>query len=178
MRRLLSGRPWFVDAVRPSGPSQPHQPPVPPPSLPDDAPSVLKDLQAELLHLPHLEPTSLLVSRPILPPSALALPEKQAQGRRKRGGTYAGESVFEDGASGLWSWVLLAQVKEGTENRGGIESVVRAVRKTLLLREPPLPLPPNHKRRLHNGWAMVDAGDFAVHILSKEARERYFGHWA
>jgi ribosomal silencing factor RsfS len=27
---------------------------------------------------------------------------------------------------------------------------------------------------MHNGWAMVDAGNFAVHILSKEARQKYF----
>ena len=88
------------------------------------------------------------------------------------------------------------QLKEGAENRGGVESVVRVVRKSvsnvnrpslpfarlwytqLLSRDPPLSLPPNHKGRLHNGWAMVDAGDFAVHILSAEAKERYFGHWA
>jgi len=72
---------------------------------------------------------------------------------------------------------MLAQVKEGTENRGGIESVVRAVRKSLLSGDPPISLPLNDKRRLHNGWAMVDAGDFAIHILSREAKERYFGHW-
>jgi ribosomal silencing factor RsfS len=40
--------------------------------------------------------------------------------------------------------------------------------------EPPLPLAPNSKRRMHYGWAMVDAGDFAVHVLSKAAREKYF----
>jgi ribosomal silencing factor RsfS len=38
--------------------------------------------------------------------------------------------------------------------------------------EPPLGL--NSKERKHNGWAMVDAGYFAVHVLSKEAREKYF----
>jgi ribosomal silencing factor RsfS len=27
---------------------------------------------------------------------------------------------------------------------------------------------------MDNGWAMVDAGDFAVHVLSKDAREKYF----
>lgn len=46
--------------------------------------------------------------------------------------------------------------------------------KQLLSVEPPLPLPPNSKRRTHNGWALIDAGDFAVHILSKEAREKYW----
>ena len=85
-------------------------------------------------------------------------------------------------------------MKEGTENKGAIESVVRAVRKSvrvtklffsytkltvysqLLAVEPPLPIPPKSKRRMQNGWAMVDAGDFAVHIISKAAREKYFGN--
>jgi hypothetical protein len=111
----------------------------------------------------------------------------------------------------LWSWIVMAQVidiavlhatsssnhsspqvKEGTENKGAIESVVRVVRKTvrskfnqylrksmyallqLLGVRPPLPIPPNAKQRVNNGWAMIDAGSFAVHVLSKQARERYF----
>lgn len=44
----------------------------------------------------------------------------------------------------------------------------------LLTHLPPLPLPPNIKRRVNGGWAMIDAGDFAVHIVSKEAREKFF----
>ena len=44
----------------------------------------------------------------------------------------------------------------------------------LLTADPPLPLPPNSKRRVNGGWAMIDAGDFAIHIVSKEAREKYF----
>lgn len=28
---------------------------------------------------------------------------------------------------------------------------------------------------MHNGWAMIDAGDFAVHVVSKEVRDKYFG---
>lgn len=44
----------------------------------------------------------------------------------------------------------------------------------LLKVNPPLPLPPNSKQRMHNGWAMIDAGNFAVHIMSKDARQKYF----
>jgi ribosomal silencing factor RsfS len=75
---------------------------------------------------------------------------------------------------GLWSWVVVAQVKEGTENRGAIESVVRVIRKTLLGHEPPFLLPPKSRRQAGTGWVMIDAGPFAVHVLSKDARERYF----
>jgi ribosomal silencing factor RsfS len=27
---------------------------------------------------------------------------------------------------------------------------------------------------MYNGWAMIDAGNFAVHIMSKQTREKYF----
>jgi ribosomal silencing factor RsfS len=41
--------------------------------------------------------------------------------------------------------------------------------------EPPIHLPKKAQTNTHDGWAMVDAGEFAVHILSAKARERYFG---
>ncbi|KAG1827002.1 uncharacterized protein BJ212DRAFT_1309802 [Suillus subaureus] len=113
------------------------------------------------------------VERPVTalpgPPLHRTLPK----GRRKRGRTYSGEGLVEE-PGGIWDWVVTAQVKEGTENRGSIEAVVRQVRKTLLSMDPPLPLPPNSKRRMLNGWAMIDAGKFAVHILSRDARRKYF----
>lgn len=70
----------------------------------------------------------------------------------------------------------MAQVKEGTEKRGALQSVFRLVRKELLSANPPLPLPPNRKTRLQeeDGWRMIDAGEFAVHIVSRAAREKYF----
>ena len=84
-------------------------------------------------------------------------------------------------------------MKEGTESRGAIEAVVRVVRKSvsghaervdsttaltcspqLLQSSPPVTLPPNSKRRTNDGWTMIDAGDFAVHVLSQKARARFF----
>lgn len=126
--RLFSSLPWFVDSRPTSVPQllRPHPPPVP-----NDAPAVLKDLRDDLSRIPHLDPASILISRPVTPPSVLPLPLKSAQGRRKRGATYSGESAYDDDSNGLWSWVILAQVKEGTENRGSVESVVRAVRKSV-----------------------------------------------
>jgi hypothetical protein len=44
----------------------------------------------------------------------------------------------------------------------------------LLSMDPPLQLPRKNRKDIHDGWAMVDAGEFAVHILSAEARRRYF----
>ncbi len=84
-------------------------------------------------------------------------------------------------------------MKEGTENRGAIESVVRQVRQSvrvhacsastitiesiahlqLLKEDPPVALPPR-RREIRDGWAMIDAGDFAVHVLSKTARAKFF----
>ncbi|KAJ6630710.1 hypothetical protein B0H10DRAFT_1753734, partial [Mycena sp. CBHHK59/15] len=169
--------PWFVDESATAA-RRPRQPPphlsrseVPP--LPDDAPQPLKDLHAQLLQSPLLDPTTLVVSQPqTLPPGPL-LPLREPQGRRKRGGTFSGESAYDVPGS-LWSWVVMAQVKEGTENKGAIESLVRVVRKSLLGVQPPLPIPPNSKQRANNGWAMIDAGPFAVHVLSKQAKDRYF----
>ncbi|KAF8894514.1 hypothetical protein BD779DRAFT_1501556 [Infundibulicybe gibba] len=173
LSRSTNSLPWFVDTE--PGNTLRQQPPhlqrAEP--LPDNVPQVLKDLHGQLAQSPHLEPSSLTISQSMAPPPGPPLPHRPPQGRRRRGGTYAGDSMY-DVPGGVWSWIVMAQVKEGTENRGAIESVVRVVRKTLLERQPPLPIPTNSKRRMHNGWAMVDAGDFAVHILSKEAREKYF----
>ncbi|EPQ58614.1 hypothetical protein GLOTRDRAFT_73135 [Gloeophyllum trabeum ATCC 11539] len=173
--------PWFVDAEAERShdlrPNPPHLPSkevlatVPP--IPENVPEVVKNLHAELVKSPHLEPSELLVREPPEIPPGPPLPPKGPQGRRKRGSTYAGEGVLYP-TSGIWNWLILAQVKEGTEKRGAIESVVRLVRKTLLKMEPPLPLPPNAKRKVNDTWAMIDAGDFAVHIMSKSAKEKFF----
>ncbi|KZT11615.1 uncharacterized protein LAESUDRAFT_747263 [Laetiporus sulphureus 93-53] len=167
--------PWFVDpselAPRPT-PKRPTIPIAPlPVSIQRDSP--IAALHAALSTSPHLEPGSLVVREPIPTADGPPLPDTPVKGRRKRGRTYAGEGVAEFNG-GIWSWIIIAQVKEGTEDRGAIESVIRTVRKTLLVTQPPLPLPPNPKRRMHNGWALIDAGDFAIHVVSKEIREQYF----
>jgi hypothetical protein len=46
----------------------------------------------------------------------------------------------------------------------------------LLGMQPPIALPPNQRQRMLDGWALIDGGEFAVHVMSKEARERYFSH--
>ncbi|KII88987.1 hypothetical protein PLICRDRAFT_108890 [Plicaturopsis crispa FD-325 SS-3] len=180
-----SSVPWFVDPEESSF-SNRHAPPhlknVPEtpsqrpaaPSVPSNVPEAIRNLHVMLAQSPHLDQSRLLVGPPLSLPMGPPLPRRLPHGRRKRGGTDAGMGVNEPPGS-VWSWVVMAQVKEGTENRGAIESVVRVIRKTLLTMQPPLPLPPNSKRRDHNGWALVDAGDFAVHVLSKDAWERYFG---
>ncbi|KAF8121934.1 hypothetical protein EV363DRAFT_1405310 [Boletus edulis] len=63
--------------------------------------------------------------------------------------------------------------KDHTQRPAGSRSN-RLVRKTLLKMHPPVPLPRSAKRRGYYGWAMVDAGNFAIHILSQEARQKYF----
>ncbi|KAF7322911.1 G-patch domain-containing protein [Mycena chlorophos] len=197
--RRLSTVPWFVETLTDAAhirSTPPHLKPSVAPPLPSDAPRPLKELHAQLVQSPLLDPTTLLITRPKPLPAGPALPLREPQGRRRRGGTYSGDSAFEVPGS-LWSWICLAQVKEGTENKGGIESVVRIVRKTaslppkpgqhrakycfnnlwgrnvLLSSRPPLPIPPNSKKGMHNGWAMIDAGNFAVHVLSKQAMDRY-----
>ncbi|KAJ7452505.1 hypothetical protein B0H11DRAFT_2245970 [Mycena galericulata] len=174
-RRLLSTVPWFLDgnAARPARAAPPHLRLSEPPPLPPDAPQPVKELHAQLIQSPLLDRTTLLVSQPRNLPAGPPLPHREPQGRRRRRGTYFGESDYDVPGS-LWSWIVMAQVKEGTENKGAIESLVRIVRKTLLGMQPPLPIPPNSKQRVNNGWAMIDAGSFAVHVLSKQAKDRYF----
>ncbi|GJE98148.1 hypothetical protein PsYK624_143700 [Phanerochaete sordida] len=171
--------PWFVDpsdhphagpSTLASPASQSSAPPLPA-SLPSDHP--VAALHAQLLASPHLEHEFLTVREPI-PTESSPLPDAPARGRRKRGRTYAGESVAGEIGVGLWRWILVAQVKEGSENRGAIESVARVVRKLLLSVEPPLPLAQKRRRPVTDGWLMVDAGDFAVHIVSRTAREQFF----
>ncbi|KDR81558.1 hypothetical protein GALMADRAFT_239581 [Galerina marginata CBS 339.88] len=169
--------PWFVDPV-------PHtfaQRPPPPhiqsnvvPAIPQNTPEVIKYLHAHLLQSPHLDLLQLVVSPAVLPAPGPPLPLRVPHGRRKRGGTYAGESIFEDSGGSLWDWVVVAQVKEGTENRGSIESVVRLVRKSLLKRDPPVPLAPKSRRTTGSDWVLIDGGDFAIHVVSRGAREKYF----
>ncbi|KAI0261023.1 hypothetical protein BC834DRAFT_830769 [Gloeopeniophorella convolvens] len=165
--------PWFVDPAEASRAAQAQAPKVVVAPLPPNVPMALQHLHAQLAQSPHLDPSELLVRDPIPQPPGPPLPVIQPKGRRKRGRTYSGEGFLEPG--GLWNWIVLAQVKEGTEKRGAIESVVRLIRKTLLSMDPPLQLPKKNRRDIHDGWAMVDAGDFAVHVISANAQRRYFG---
>ncbi|KIM80782.1 hypothetical protein PILCRDRAFT_72559 [Piloderma croceum F 1598] len=170
--------PWFIDPAEDSETAEhrqvpPHLP-EPPDELPANIPEPIRVLYNKLSTSPFLEPSTLVAREPPRIPPGPALPTRKPKGRRRiRGVTYAGQSTLE-ASGGIWNWVVMAQVKEGTENRGSIESVVRVVRKTLLSFKPPLPLPPNSKRYMHSGWAMIDAGNFAVHIMSKQAHEKYF----
>ncbi|KAH8102931.1 hypothetical protein BXZ70DRAFT_759933 [Cristinia sonorae] len=168
--------PWFMDPTDGSRPARAtierslpphlsHESTLPP--LPADLPasSPLAHLHATLLTSPHLESGTLLVREPVKTDLGPALPLSLPKGRRKRGGTYFGEGLGEELESGgIWEWIMIAQVKDGAENRGAIESVIRQVRKTLLTSTPPVVLPPNSKRTVEDGWAMLDAGDFAVHV--------------
>ncbi|KAI0279806.1 hypothetical protein BGY98DRAFT_893119, partial [Russula aff. rugulosa BPL654] len=164
--------PWFIDSSEASLTQQTSSQKGTLPPLPRGIPVALRTLHAQLAQSPYLEPSKLLVRDPIPQPPGPPLPLSAPRGRRKRGGTYSGEGLLDPG--NLWNWIVLAQVKEGTEKRGSIESIVRLVRKTLLSMEPPLQLSKKSRKDIHDGWAMVDAGEFAVHILSAGARGRYF----
>ncbi|TRM57567.1 hypothetical protein BD626DRAFT_514316 [Schizophyllum amplum] len=167
--------PWFVDDEPVRRPRLEVAEDAP--SVPDAAPAPLKALRQTLVQSPHLDRASVFVAQQgeLQPEPAVAHPRERRHGaRRRRGGNYSGETLYDD-AGGLWDWIMLAQVKEGTENRGGIEAVVRDVRRTLSSMDPPIALPLNQKRGTYNGWAMIDAGSFAVHIMSKPIRDKFFG---
>ncbi|KAI0691195.1 hypothetical protein BC835DRAFT_1279618 [Cytidiella melzeri] len=186
-----SSIPWFVDAsdaLLPSRTSS-HSPPLPKqhpvlalsqhheqlPALPSELSHTtpLARLHSKLSTSPFLESGTLLVTKPLPTDVGPPLPASGPKGRRKRGRSYVGEGMEGEEDVGLWRWILIAEVKEGTEDRGAIDSVVRQVRQSLLKEDPPVLLPPR-RREIRDGWAMIDAGDFAVHVVSKTAREKFF----
>ena len=72
-------------------------------------PLALQNLHAQLVQSPYLEPSKLLVRKPIPQPPGPPLPISTPKGRRRRGGTYAGEGFLEP--DGIWNWIVLAQVQ-------------------------------------------------------------------
>ncbi|KZV99105.1 hypothetical protein EXIGLDRAFT_606152 [Exidia glandulosa HHB12029] len=186
LRRRLSSlpaRPWFVlDTPGPSrirlededDDAQPEAPAIDA-SIPASHP--LRTLSEHLRGLPLLEARSIQIGRPLPIPAGPALPFSSPRGRRRRGSTYAGEGLPLPGSGDIWDWVVLATVKEGTEGRGAVDAVLRTARKLLQEHHPDVPLPRAgfaRRSRGTDGWGMLDAGDFAVHVLSREARERWF----
>lgn len=111
--------PWFVDQEyeqpkRPLSSRQlpPHLKPTPPTAapVPEDAPEPVKLVHSALSRSPHLDLSTLVAARTVDPPPGPPLPLKAPQGRRKRGSTYGGESMF-DVPGGIWSWTVMAQVR-------------------------------------------------------------------
>jgi len=101
--------PWFIDYSETSFTPKTPSPEVTTPPLPPGIPVALHQLHAQLVRSPYLEPSKLLVRAPIPQPPGPPLPKSTPKGRRKRGGTFAGEGLLEPG--NLWNWIVLAQVR-------------------------------------------------------------------
>jgi len=167
--------PWFMQREhdRPQIIAEEIQPELPP--LPSDIPSHLHILYNHLATLPLLDRSSILVSRPLPPRPSPPIQFRKPQGRRRRGGHLdAGEGVGEPPSP--WNWIVLAEVKQGTEGKGAIDVIMRSARQVLVSTHPHLALPPKKSigRNTQDGWGFLDAGDTAIHILSKDAREKWF----
>ncbi|KZO95711.1 hypothetical protein CALVIDRAFT_472103, partial [Calocera viscosa TUFC12733] len=155
----------------------PPSPPAPPPAQTSPPPKPgcpqhVHTIHTHLSSLPQLDPTTLYAGPPIPRPYKLEQEYLPTKGRRGRGSKYAGEGVGEP--QGFWRWVVVGQVKEGTEGRGSVEAVVRSTRGALMKLHPELRLPPRSRRTAEDGWAMLDLGDTAVHIVSRTARDKWF----
>lgn len=105
--RFLSTVPWFID--KPCMPQASIPKLAADPTIPDHAPQIIKLLHSQLLQSPHLDKSALSVGPAVPPPPGPPLPTILPHGRRNRGGTFSGESVY-DMPEGLWSWVVVAQV--------------------------------------------------------------------
>lgn len=117
-----SSQPWFVEDTEPiyavpKSAAQRQLLPLSPdlPPLPSEVPNEIKTLHAALALSPHLEPSALLVRKPIpTPMGPPPLEDQLPKGRRKRGRTYVGEGVrvgtgYLEGD--IWNWIVLAQVR-------------------------------------------------------------------
>jgi len=137
----------------------------------------LRVLHTHLSESPFLQRGSVVVCRPprrrLGPPLPLRLPH----GRRNRGGTYAGQGVGDDELGNVWEWVVIATVKEGTEGKGAIEAVLRDARSFLRRSCADVALPATSfaRRQGGDGWGVLDAGEFAVHVVSVAGRALWFG---
>lgn len=107
-RAYSTALPWFVDEAPALAARARPTPAVP--DVPENTPAVIRQLHTQLARSPHLEPSTLLVSESIAHPPGPPLPFRPPQGRRKRGGTYAGESAY-DVPGGIWNWVVTAQAR-------------------------------------------------------------------
>ena len=113
---VISSTPWFVDPEDAEPPSFARRP-IPPhssetflPEIPSGVPDTIRVLHNELSTSPFLEPATLIVRKPLDIPAGPPLPERKPRGKRKRGGTYAGESQL-DSSGGIWNWIVMAQVR-------------------------------------------------------------------
>ena len=132
-------RPWFVDEDEEPVPStsRAHGPGLARPQvevkpLPPDVPDYLKRAHSHLTQSPLLDLSTLTVEKP-LPSEFQAivdLPMKVPARRLPRieREMWPGRGIEVGMSGGIWDWVLVAQVKEGTEGRGAIESVAFGVR--------------------------------------------------
>lgn len=186
VERLNSGDnlPWFMRNETDPDPNEEPKPEarVPPQTknqaLPNNLPKHLVVLYEHLSRSPLLSPSTLRVCKPDTLKSRiatddLALPYSRIRGRRKRGIRDAGESVGEP--DDMWSWYVIAEVKEGTEGRGAIETVIRNAHRELLKNCPELPISRKLvRKRTSDGWEVLDLGDSLLHVVSREKSQTLF----
>ncbi len=138
-RCYATARPWFVDADEAPVPSTSHaqapgfvRPQVEVKPLPPGLPEYLKWAHSHLAQSPLLDLSTLTVSKPL--PSEFQpivdLPMNIPTRRLSRieRSLWPGRGIEVGMSGGIWDWALVAQVKEGTEGRGAIESVAFEVR--------------------------------------------------
>ncbi|VDC07805.1 unnamed protein product [Peniophora sp. CBMAI 1063] len=143
--------------------------------LPEGVPDALAHLHKQLLLSPLIEPSELLVREPIAMSLGPALPDRQHGARRKRGSRNIelGSDLPLSGG-GVWDWIVLVQLREGVDPTRAMSMIMSSTRKSMVAHNRPVHLPTRSQWKVDSGWKMVDANDFAIHILTKEARQTYF----
>jgi hypothetical protein len=132
-------RPWFVNEDDEPVPSTSSaqgpgfiRPQVEIKPLPPGIPDYLNRAHSHLVQSPLLNISTLTVSRPLSSEfqPIVDLPTNIPTRRLPRieREMWPGRGIEVGMNGGIWDWVLVAQVKEGTERRGAIESVAFEVR--------------------------------------------------
>lgn len=132
-------RPWFIEEDEKPVPSTSRahgpgsvRPQVEVKPLPPDVPDYLKRAHSHLTQSPLLDLSTLTVEKPL--PSEFQpivdLPTNMPVRRLPRieREMWPGRGIEVGMSGGIWDWVLVAQVKVGTEGRGAIESIAFEVR--------------------------------------------------
>ncbi|KAG8878001.1 hypothetical protein FRB97_002847 [Tulasnella sp. 331] len=184
-------RPWYVEETsvpewnQEAGPStftkrtELLKPIATPPT---DAPEHLQNLFTNLQTSPFLDSRYIVLTRPVEKPVPPPAPFSAPKGRRRRGGSDhgIGFNIGSHPIGQIWSWMLLLQLKEGIKGGGSIDHVAKSVRNMLVKNYPNMTLPSKGRsatRDSVDGWAMMDLGDNAIHVLSKSAREKWFSDY-
>lgn len=186
-------KPWFIseeeaqpdDLLELLNPSPLKVSTLTPPSAPEhvlpmNTPSHLQVFYGILKSSPFFEPNRIRIlpsgTDETVPVPAPPLPSVRQKGRRRfRGGTDFGPGVETPGmGEEIWPWLVFAQIKEGVNRRAMLNQLIGSCKKSLPDYRLYLSRDSKGSNEPTDGWTLIDAGDFAIHLLNDQAKQKWF----